>query len=252
LPFPLHRLRWIRRCRGLPGRIHRCCDLLGSLRHPFGRIVSSRLDPSLLWPSRPDSSFPFYSAMGTDTNRRRRVRCCRPRGGSSTSDRSKKQGGSTCWCSFVVSPCRSLTLNVDPSRRTGFYCVSADRYHLDFGYLGISGLSSSWSTHQSLLQSQHSHHHDATTVGGFQPVGSYLRPLLQSHRVWCPRCDCRRMLDYVSVSVCGLAPLLGCQPIRVRVESIYIVSHLLSIQQSILSYNQDCLGQVGVCVYYSC
>jgi hypothetical protein len=29
--------------------------------------------------------------------------------------------------------------------------------------------------------------------------------------------------------VCGPAPLLGCRPIRVRVESIYIVSHLLSI-----------------------
>jgi hypothetical protein len=27
-------------------------------------------------------------------------------------------------------------------------------------------------------------------LGGFQPVGSYFRPLLQSHRMWCPRCDC--------------------------------------------------------------
>jgi hypothetical protein len=32
------------------------------------------------------------------------------------------------------------------------------------------------------------------------------------------------------VSVCGLTPLLGCRPIRVRVESLYIcVPHLLSI-----------------------
>jgi hypothetical protein len=29
------------------------------------------------------------------------------------------------------------------------------------------------------------------------------------------------MLDYVCVSVCGPAPLLGCRPIRIRVESIY-------------------------------
>jgi hypothetical protein len=35
------------------------------------------------------------------------------------------------------------------------------------------------------------------------------------------------VLDYVCE--CGPTPLLGCQPIRVRVESIYIVSHLLSI-----------------------
>jgi hypothetical protein len=39
------------------------------------------------------------------------------------------------------------------------------------------------------------------------------------------------LLDSVCVRVCGPAPLLGCRPIRVRVESIYIVSHLLSIQQ---------------------
>jgi hypothetical protein len=58
--------------------------------------------------------------------------------------------------------------------------------------------------------------------GGFQPVGSYLRPLLQSHRVWCPRCDCGRMLDYVCVSVCGPAPLLGCRPIKVRVSCVSI------------------------------
>jgi hypothetical protein len=31
--------------------------------------------------------------------------------------------------------------------------------------------------------------------------------------------------------VCGPAPLLGCGPIRVRVVSLYIVSHLLLIQQ---------------------
>ena len=33
------------------------------------------------------------------------------------------------------------------------------------------------------------------------------------------------------VSVCGPAPLLGCRPIRVRVESIYIVSHYLKEHQ---------------------
>jgi hypothetical protein len=36
----------------------RCCDLSGSIRRPFGWITSSRLDPSLSWPSRPDLPFP--------------------------------------------------------------------------------------------------------------------------------------------------------------------------------------------------
>ena len=33
--------------------------------------------------------------------------------------------------------------------------------------------------------------------------------------------------------MCGPAPLLGCQPIRVRVVSLYIVPHLLSIHQAL-------------------
>jgi hypothetical protein len=42
--------------------------------------------------------------------------------------------------------------------------------------------------------------------------------------------------------VCGPAPLLGCRPIRVRVESIYIVSHLLSMQQFTLLHGIKGLG----------
>jgi hypothetical protein len=96
--------------------------------------------------------------------------------------------------------------------------VSADHGHLDFGYLSIQGLSSSWSAHRSLLQLQHSHH-DAAIAGGFQP-SSYLRFLLQSHCVQCPRCDCGMMLDCVGRTT----PLLDHQPIRVRVspKSIYV------------------------------
>jgi hypothetical protein len=37
--------------------------------------------------------------------------------------------------------------------------------------------------------------------GGYQPVGSYIRLLLQSHRVRCPHCDCGGMLDCVCVWV---------------------------------------------------
>jgi hypothetical protein len=64
---PRHCLRWIRRCRGLPGRIPVAATFLARSAVHFGRIASSRLDPSLPWPSRPDPSFPFYSAAGADT-----------------------------------------------------------------------------------------------------------------------------------------------------------------------------------------
>jgi hypothetical protein len=66
-PPTLHRLRWIYRCRGLPSRIHRCCDLPGSICRPFGRIASSRLD--LSQPCLPGRirGYPFYSAAGADT-----------------------------------------------------------------------------------------------------------------------------------------------------------------------------------------
>jgi hypothetical protein len=67
--------------------------------------------------------------------------------------------------------------------------MSPDHGHLDFGYLGIQGLSSSRGPHQSVLQPQHSHPYNAMIVGGFEPVNSYLRLLLQSHRVRCSRCD---------------------------------------------------------------
>jgi hypothetical protein len=127
---------------------------------PLVGSPSSRLDPSLLWPSRPDPPLTLLFCHGRGHGhheRRRRVRCrWPPWRGSSTSGRSKKQRRSACWCSFV---CR--TANVDPSRRTSYSYVSLDHYHLDFG---IQGLSSSWSAHQSLLQPQHSHPHYAMTA----------------------------------------------------------------------------------------
>jgi hypothetical protein len=55
-----------------------------------------------------------------------------------------------------------------------------------------------WASPCSLL------HHDGATVGGFQPVGSYLRSLLQSHRVWCP------VATAGDVRLCVPSPLLGC------------------------------------------
>ena len=85
----------------------------------------SRLDPPSLWldrvspsgsvtavafPAGSDIPLPFCRGRG-HLDQRSRVRCCRPPWrGSSTFGRSKKQGGLNCCCSFVMSPCRSLTL----------------------------------------------------------------------------------------------------------------------------------------------
>jgi hypothetical protein len=47
--------------------------------------------------------------------------------------------------------------------------MSPDHGHLDFDYLDIQGLSSSRNPHQSLLQLQHSHPHEAATAEGINP-----------------------------------------------------------------------------------
>jgi hypothetical protein len=61
----------------------RCYDLSGSIRRPFGWIVSSRLDPSLPWPSRLNLSFPLLFCRGRGHHDRcRRVRCRRLPGGA--------------------------------------------------------------------------------------------------------------------------------------------------------------------------
>jgi hypothetical protein len=72
-----------------------------------------------------------------------------------------------------------------------------DDVHLDLGYLGIKGLSSAYGTRRFLLQSQHTRHHDVATAGGCHLVGFYLQLILQSHRLWCSRCDCGEMLEYI-------------------------------------------------------
>jgi hypothetical protein len=77
--------------------------------------------------------------------------------------------------------------------------VSLDRDQLDFGYLDICGLSSSWSTHRSLLQPQHSHHHDTATAGistrrllpsASTPVSSCVVPPLRLQVMLDCVCEC--------------------------------------------------------------
>jgi hypothetical protein len=99
-----------------------------------------------------------------------------------------------------VSPCRPLTLERWPSWRTSYCCVSSDHDHLGLGYLGIQELSSSCSTHQSLLQLniRPSRRCDCGRISTHRLLPSRL--LLQSHSVRCPYCDCGGILD----SVCSL------------------------------------------------
>jgi hypothetical protein len=58
-----------------PPWIHRCCELLGSIRRPFGRIASSWLDLSLPRPSYPDPLLPLLLCRRRGHHdRRKRVR----------------------------------------------------------------------------------------------------------------------------------------------------------------------------------
>jgi hypothetical protein len=132
---PLHHLRWIGRCRGLLGRIHRCCDLPGSIRRPFDRIASSRLDPSLSWPSRPDPLLPLLFCRGRGHHdRRRRVRCRRPPWqGSSTSGRSKKQEGRPAGALLLSpSPIVDARTSTPPEEQATTACLSANS--VSWGY----------------------------------------------------------------------------------------------------------------------
>jgi hypothetical protein len=143
---PLH-LRWIRRCRGLLGRIHRCCDLPGSIRRPFDRIASSRLDPSLSWPSRPYPPLPLLFCRGRGHHdRRRSVRCRRPPWqGSSTSERSKKQEGRPAGALLLSpSPIVDARTSTPPEEQATTACLSANSVSWGYRLLGVyTGLYSS-------------------------------------------------------------------------------------------------------------
>jgi hypothetical protein len=133
----------------------------------------------------------------------------------------EEAGRSACRCSFVVSPCRPLTLERRP--------LPKDRLLLRVSRSRPPRLRlpRCLGVHAGLFSS-----HNIRTITTLRLRGISTRRLLSSASTpvsscVVPRCDCGRMLD----CVCGPAPLLGCGPIRVRVVSLYIVSHLLSIQQ---------------------
>jgi hypothetical protein len=103
---PLPRLRWIRRCRGLPGRIHVAAAFSARSAIPLAGSPSSWLDSSLPWPSRPDPPIPLLLCSGRGhPDRRRRVRCRRPPWrGSLTPGRSKKQEGRPAGALLLCRP----------------------------------------------------------------------------------------------------------------------------------------------------
>lgn len=89
---PLHRLRWIRCCRGLPGRIHLAADFSARSAVPLaGSRLPSRSVAVVAFPA--GSDVPLLLCRGHGHHdRRRRVRCRRPPWqGSLMSLRSKKQ-----------------------------------------------------------------------------------------------------------------------------------------------------------------
>jgi hypothetical protein len=89
-------------------------------------------------------------------------------------DRTREARRITLLISFLLCrPAYRRRSTVDPpppKHEANVVCLqAAAAHHIDFGYLGIQGLSSTQSTHQSLLQPQHPHPHDATTARDFSP-----------------------------------------------------------------------------------
>jgi hypothetical protein len=130
---------------------------------------------------------------------------------------------SACRCPFVVSPCRSLTLERRPLPKIRLllrvFRLRPPRLRLPRHLGAIVFLE---------------HTTVSTPAATFAPSrrcdcgGISTRRLLPSASTPVSSCvvpplRLRGMLDYVCVSVCGPAPLLGCRPIRVRVSCVYIL-----------------------------
>jgi hypothetical protein len=97
---------WIRRCRGLPDRI----------RHSPSIPLRART----LWPAQTRALLSASLAGLLDV---------RP------IEEARRADLLVLFCCVALAD--RWRSNVDSSRRIGFCCVSPDRDHLDFGYLGI-------------------------------------------------------------------------------------------------------------------
>lgn len=133
-------------------------------------------------------------------------------------------GRSACRCPFAVSPCRSLTLERRPLPKIRLLLrvfrprpprLRLPRHLWAIVFLEHTTVSAPAATFAPSRRCD---------CGGIStrrllpsastPVSSCVVPPLRL------RGDVRLC---VCVSVCGPAPLLGCRPIRVRVESLYIL-----------------------------
>jgi hypothetical protein len=65
-----------------------------------------------------------------------------------------------------------------------------DHNHIDLGYLGIKGLSSACGTRRFSTPVTAFTPSRCCNCRGCQFVGFYLRLIVQSHHLWCSRCDC--------------------------------------------------------------
>jgi hypothetical protein len=118
---------------------------------------------SVAAPSIPSSSPPPLAggrrgpSGGNNHPDQRRRACCRqpPWQGAPMTGREKKQEGLHFCCpSCCIAPPTIDTRTLTPSKNeAATACLQAAAVHrLDFGYLGIQGLSSTSNAHQSLLQ----------------------------------------------------------------------------------------------------
>jgi hypothetical protein len=166
-------------------------------------------------------------------DQRRRVRCrWLPWRGSSATRRGKKQEDpQDCCCLFCVAP-PTVDARTSTPRRTRLLLrrLRLPRRPVAIMYMECTPVSTLAAT---LAPSRR------YVCGGISTGGSYLWLLLQSHCLRCFRLRLRGDVR-VCVSICvgGLAPLLGCRPIRVRVPwvSIYVtIFYAIHNKQSILS-----------------
>jgi hypothetical protein len=97
-----------------------------------------------------------------------------------------------------------------------------DHDHLDLGYLGIKGLLSVCGTRRFLLQSQHSRHHDATTVGDVSSSDSTFDL-------------------FFSLTICG-APAVTVGDVRV-----YLIGYIFCIIDCHIC--QDIFGKIDIMYY---
>lgn len=180
-PFPLlRRLRWIRHCRDLPDLIHRCCDVSARSTISLAGSLSSWLDSSLSWPSRPDPLLPLLLYAGVATLTSADARVAAGLLGEAPRRPYKRSKNVHVVAARVASPTIDARTSTAPPEERGNAPprLRLPRHPGTIIYTMCTPVSTLAAT---LTPSRR------CDCEGFQLVGSYLRFLLQSHRVRWPR-----------------------------------------------------------------